>query len=174
MYAPPRKLKNNEWLIHGLSPDNLLMELEPLGWNDMQHLSIKKLWSGSRTTVTCRGSLIAMVLEETIKDGVNRIGPAFGYASGVDEDGKYRGLKLSESFTLYFDDNALIVQPEIAQTQLDAQKPPEPIVQPFNGGPEGGTVIAHPVNEPDAPAPPKPKTRYYGTSKLIQNVPCAI
>ena len=39
-----RKLKSNEWLIHELSPYNLTMELEPVGWRDMPHLSIKKLW----------------------------------------------------------------------------------------------------------------------------------
>ena len=41
-----RKLKSNEWLIQKMSPDSLLMELEPVGWRDMQHLSIKKLWDG--------------------------------------------------------------------------------------------------------------------------------
>ena len=40
-----RKLKNNEWLIDGLSPDNLLMELEPLDiWKQAPHLKIKTLW----------------------------------------------------------------------------------------------------------------------------------
>ena len=36
-----RKLKSNEWLIHELSPYNLTMELEPVGWREMPHLSIK-------------------------------------------------------------------------------------------------------------------------------------
>ena len=117
-----RKLKNNEWLIDGLSPDNLLMELEPLGWRDMPHLSIKKLWEWLANYCYLPRLFDRNVLEETIKDGVSRLMPAFGFASGIDEDGVYRGLTMGGSFTLYFDDNALIVQPEIARAQMDAER----------------------------------------------------
>ena len=160
-----RKLKNNEWLIDGLSPDNLLMELEPLGWRDMPHLSIKKLWEWLANYCYLPRLFDRDVLEETIKDGVNRIGPAFGFASGIDEDGNYRGLKLSESFTLYFDDNAVIVQPEIARAQLDAERRIDDLDdeigdRPLPPRPPG------PGKPPPSPPPPKPKTRYYGTKQI--------
>ena len=157
-----RKLKSNEWLIHGLSPDNLLMELEPLGWRDMRHLSVKKLWEWLTNYCYLPRLFDQNVLEETIKDGVSRLIPAFAYATGVDEDGKYTGLTMARVFTLYFDDNALIVQPDIAWAQLEEEQVTPPLApqRPSNGGGDG--------EEPPQPQPPlvKSKTRYYGTKRI--------
>ena len=87
-----RKLKNNEWLIDGLSPDNLLMELEPLDiWKQAPHLKIKTLWDWLTNYCYLPRLFDQNVLEATIKDGVSRLLPAFAYATGVGEDGKYTG-----------------------------------------------------------------------------------
>ena len=158
-----RKLKNNEWLIHGLSPDNLLMELEPLGWSNMQHLSIKKLWEWLTNYCYLPRLFDRNVLESTIKDGISRRMPAFAYATGKEENGMYRGLTMGQSFTLYIDDNAVIVQPEIARAQLDAERAAEqrerdPEMPARHAGQPTQTLLP-----PDTPLPPKPKTRYYGT-----------
>ena len=163
-----RKLKSNEWLIHELSPYNLTMELEPLGWRDMPHLSIKKLWEWLTNYCYLPRLFDRSVLEATIKDGVNRIPPDFGYVSGIDEDGKYHGVTLSKDFTLYFDDNAVIVKSDIARRQLEVERaddlpePPQP--RPLVGqeghregiGGGGGGPLS----------PPKPKTRYYGKKQI--------
>ena len=117
-----RKLKNNEWLIDGLSPDNLLMELEPLDiWKQAPHLSIKTLWDWLTNYCYLPRLFDRSVLEETIKEGVNRIGPAFGYATRVKEGGGYDGLKWQQSFPLFFDDNEVIVQPDVARAQREAE-----------------------------------------------------
>jgi len=161
-----RKLKSNEWLIQGLSPDNLLMELEPLGWKEMQHLNIKKLWEWLTNYCYLPRLFDRSVLEATIKDGVSRLMPAFAYATGLDEDGKYTGLTLGQPFTLYFDDKALIVQPDIAQAQIDAERAarqPDAMPLPVDGGP---APVVTTVDEPDAPSPPKPKKRYYGSVEV--------
>ena len=100
---------------------NMTMELEPLGWSDMSHLSIKKLWEWFTNYCYMERLFDRSVLEATIKAGVNRIPPDFGFAEGVDVDGNYRGLKLSEAVTPYFDDMAVIVQPEIARAQREAE-----------------------------------------------------
>ncbi|MDE2811426.1 MAG: DUF499 domain-containing protein, partial [Gemmatimonadota bacterium] len=160
-----RKLKSNEWLIHELSPDSLLMDLEPLDiWADAPHLHIKKLWEWLTNYCYLPRLANQSVLEATIKDGVKRMFPAFAYATGVDEDGKYTGLTLGRSFTLYFDDNALIVQPEVARAQIDAERAaeqPDSISLPVN---DGAAPVVTTVDNPDVtPAPPKPKTRYYGS-----------
>ena len=161
-----RKLKTNAWLIHELSPYNMTMELEPLGWSDMSHLSLKRLWEWFTNYCYMERLFDRSVLEATIKAGVNRIPPDFGFAEGIDDDGTYRGLKLSESFTPYFDDNALIVQPEIARKQLDAERA-TPIIDPTP------PIIdrIEPDPDPDKPAPPPPpkpkrKTRYYGAVQI--------
>ena len=163
-----RKLKSNEWLIHGLSPDNLLMELEPLDiWKDEPHLSIKTLWDWLTNYCYLPRLFDRSVLEETIKKGVNRIGPAFGYATRVNENGGYDGLKWEQSATLYFDDNEVIVQPDVARAQreaeLAAQQKATPSM-PVSGG--SAPDVSIPVSPPDGPAPPKLKTRYYGTKRI--------
>ena len=162
-----RKLKSNEWLIHGLSPDNLLMELEPLGWRDMQHLSIKKLWEWLTNYCYLPRLFDYAVLEATIRDGVSRLMPAFAYATGVGEDGKYTGLTMGRSFTLYFDDKALIVNPEDARAQIEAERAAiqrESISLPVDGG--SAPVVATVDTPDDTPLPPKPKTRYYGSVQV--------
>ena len=150
-----RKLRSNEWLIRELSPDNLLMELEPLGWSDMQHLSIKKLWDWLTNYCYLPRLFDRSVLEETIKDGVNRIGPAFGYASRVNDDGVYDGLKWERSFPLYFDDNAVIVKADVARAQLDAERAAEqrerdPEMPTRHAGQPTQTLLP-----PDTPLPPQ-------------------
>ena len=161
-----RKLKNNEWLIHGLSPDNLLMELDPLGWRDVQHLSIKNLWQWLTNYCYLPRLYDRNVLEATIKDGVSRLMPAFAYATGVDEDGKYQGLTMGGTFTLYFDDNAVIVKPEIARAQLDAQRAAEQRERDPEMPARHADQPPQTLLPPDSPAPPKPKTRYYGSVEI--------
>lgn len=163
-----RKLKSNEWIIHGLSPDNLLMELEPLNiWDNEPHLSVKKLWEWLTNYCYLPRLADQSVLEATIQDGVSRLMPAFAYATGLDEDGKYTGLTLGRSFTLYFEDKALIVQPEVAQAQLDAERAArqrDTIALPIGGG--SPPVVKTVDDVDDTPAPPKPKTRYYGSVQV--------
>lgn len=163
-----RKLKSNEWLIQGLSPDNLLMELEPLDiWKDATHLSIKKLWAWLTNYCYLPRLYDYSVLEATIRDGVSRLIPAFAYATGIDEDGKYTGLTMGRPFTLYFDDNALIVQPEIAQAQIDAERAArqrDTVALPVAG--RSAPVVKTVDSTDDAPPPPKPKTRYYGSVQI--------
>ena len=163
-----RKLKSNEWLIHGLSPDNLLMELEPLNiWKDTPHLSIKTLWEWLTNYCYLPRLANQSVLEATITDGVSRLIPAFAYATGIDEEGKYTGLTMGRSFTLYFDDNALIVKPETAQAQIEAERAarqPDTISLPIDGASKPAVKTVDDAD--DAPAPPKPKTRYYGSVQI--------
>ena len=161
-----RKLKSNAWLVQKLASDNLLMELEQLGWKDMPHLSVKKLWEWCTNYCYMDRLFDRSVLEATIKDGVSRLLAAFAYATGLDEDGKYTGLTMGQSFTLYFDDKALIVQHDIAQAQLEAERAarqPNAVAPPVDGGP---APVATKVDEPYAPTPPKPKKRYYGSVKV--------
>ena len=151
-------------MIQSLSPDNLLMELEPLNtWEREPHLRLKTLWEWLTKYCYLPRLFHRSVLEATINDGVSRMFPAFAYATGIDEDGKYTGLTMERQFTLYFDDNALIVRPDVAQAQKNAEQDPSlkidppPIIDPINPDPD-----------PDKPSPqpPKPKTRYYGSVQI--------
>lgn len=161
-----RKLKSNEWLIHGLSPDNLLMELEPLNiWQRAPHLRVKTLWEWLTKYCYLPRLYDQRVLEDTIKDGVSRLMPAFAYATGMDADGKYTGLTMSGQFTLYFDDKALIVDPEVARAQLDADRVEPDIVDPPPDNGDDNDLKPPPPDPPPKPKP-KPKTRYYGSAQV--------
>ena len=156
-----RKLKSNEWLIHGLSPDNLLMELEPLNiWEREPHLRVKTLWEWLTKYCYLPRLYDRSVLEATLKDGVSRLIPAFAYATGIDDDGKYTGLTMGQPFTLYFDDKALIVQPETARKQLEAERVIPPTPPPDNGGGDD------PPPPPPDPPTIQPKKRYYGSVQV--------
>ena len=155
-----RKLKSSGGLIHGWSPDNLLMELEPLDiWKDAPHLSIKKLWEWMTNYCYMERLFNYSVLEATIVDGVSRLIPAFAYATGIDEEGKYTGLTMGRQFTLYFDDNALIVQPDAARKQLEAERAArerDTVSVPSGSTPAPAVTTVD--DSDDTPAPPKPKT----------------
>ena len=162
-----RKLKSNEWLIHDFAPETLLMELDPLGWRDMQHLNIKKLWEWLTNYCYLPRLADRDVLEATIHKGVNRLMPDFAYAKDVDENGVYSGLAMSQTFAASFDDKALIVQPDVARAQIDAEiaaRQPETVAMPVGGHSTPDVKI---LDTPDdSPAPPKPKTRYYGSVQV--------
>ena len=165
-----RKLLSSEWLIHKMSPNNLLMELRDAGidiWKDAPHLSLKKLWSWLTNYCYLPRLADQSVLEATIKDGVEDMFPAFAYATGVDEDGNYTGLALGRSFTLYLDDHALIVHSEAARAQIEAERAArerDTISLPVDGG--SAPVVTTVEDSDDTPAPPKPKTRYYGSAQI--------
>ncbi len=156
-----RKLKNSGWLIQSWSPDNLLMELEPLGWQTMNHLSIKTLWEWLTKYCYLERLQDRSVLEATITDGVSRLIPAFAYATGIDDDGKYTGLTVGDRFTLYFDDKALIVDPDVARAQLEAECVIPPTAPPDNGDDNDLKPLP-----PDPDPTPRPKTRYYGSVQV--------
>ena len=141
------------------------MELEPLEiWEGAPHLSVKKLWEWLTNYCYLPRLANQSVLESTIKAGLEDMFPPFAYATGVDRDGEYEGLKLKGPFTLYFDQHDLLVQPEIARAQREKELAKktgtvEPIIDP---------PPPDPVDPPpDAPLPqPKPKTRYYGSVQI--------
>ena len=164
-----RKLKSNEWLIHALSPDNLLMELAPLNvWESQPHLRVKTLWDWLTKYCYLPRLYDRGVLEATIKDGVSRLMPAFAYATGVDDAGKYTGLTMGRQFTLYVDDQALIVMPAAAQAQVDAERAAQAVdtATLTTGGGRSATDAAIAIVEDDTPPPPQAKTRFYASKRI--------
>ena len=117
------------------------------------------------------------VLVNAIRDGLALITwekDAFAYAESFDEtEGRYRGLRAGRQVAIADSDaQGLLVKPEIARRQMDAERPVAPgpgagTVSPGEGGstalPGGGVVVTPP---PPSPAEtPKPK-RFHGTVKL--------
>ena len=93
----------------------------------------------------------------------------FAYAESYDEEsGRYRGLRAGQAVSINEGDSGLIVRPEVARRQLDAEaaaiKVPE--VEPLIDPPvEPGTPRLTVDDLPGIPTPPKAR-RYHGSVKL--------
>lgn len=117
------------------------------------------------------------ILIESVRDGLGLITweqDAFAYAESFDEGAKrYRGLRAGENVAISGTDSAgLLVKPEVARKQLEAETAASKVSSPTAGGPVAGMNIAPPgtgttkTSAPKTPAePPKPK-RFHGTVSL--------
>jgi uncharacterized protein len=159
-----RKLRQSELLIQRWSPDNLRMELDRYLWREQPHLGLKQLWEYLARYCYLPRLYNEDVLLEAVSDGVVRPDASFGYATMVGLDGVYTGLTLGHSTSIYFDDNAVIVRPEIAQAQLEAARQAQPPTPTAPSASSAGSQ-ARP-HTPTEPPPPRLTTRYHGTVAL--------
>lgn len=158
-----RKLRQSEFLISRWSPDNLRMELDRYLWRDGPHLGLKQLWEYLARYCYLPRLYNIDVLQEAVKDGISRADPAFGYATMVGLDGVYKGLVFGKPTAApYFDDNSVLVRPEIAQEQINRQTP-QILASPVTAASGHFTT---PNTTPSTPARPKLTTRYHGTVSL--------
>ena len=142
----------------------------PLWRAEGRHVGVKQLVEDfAQYTYLPRvrdGSVITTALE----DGVDSLSweiDGFAYADGWDEEKKrYRGLKAGRTVTISVNDDALIVLPEVARAQMDAELPPEGAGAAAPGaGPGAGAGPKAGPSAPGEPPEPKPRkiTRFHGT-----------
>jgi hypothetical protein len=121
-----RSLESSEDLITRWSPRGLRIELDRLLWVDrpgltVRHVSLKKLWEDLCNYPYLPRLRDRSVLEEAIREGL-RSRDYFGYATSVRADGSYAGMTFGAPASgVYFDDDAVLVKPDAAQAQLDAE-----------------------------------------------------
>lgn len=154
-----QRLEHDGLLVKVLSPDVLLMELDKTLWPaDRPHLGLRQLRDYLTQYCYLPRLRDSTVLAATIREGVSRAQPAFGYATRAREDGEYDGLVFREDVKVYFDDNDVIVRREIAESLI---VPPEPAPYPVSPTPLPETPIpTHP------PAPPQKLANYLGRVRL--------
>jgi hypothetical protein len=78
-------------------------------------------------------------------------------------DGVYKGLVFGQpTADLYFDDNSVVVHPEVAQKQIDSQRQQtaQPPTMPSS------ERLGSPTVTPSTPPTPRLMTRYHGTVTL--------
>ena len=160
-----RKLRQSELLIPRWSPDNLRMELDRYLWRDQPHLGIKQLWEYLARYCYLPRLYNEDVLLDAIRDGVTREADnPFGYATMVESDGTYKGLTLSRSTSIYFDDNATLVRAEVVHEQLETMRQAQDTIKPASN--PRSTANPSINNEAIEPAQPQLTTRYHGTVSL--------
>ena len=163
------RLKREELLVASYGSTRLRMDLDniPL-WQD--HVEIRQLAEHySRYTYLQRVE-DPSVIAETVRDGVGLltwVTDAFAYAESYDEEKRrYRGLRAGETIPpLTADSPGLVVQPDIARKQIDAELPPEPSPGP---GPEPGPGPGPEPGPGPGPVPPPesgPK-RFHGSVEV--------
>ena len=129
-----KKLKGDELLVTGFAASRLRMELDrvPLWRGD--HVPIKQIVEDFARYLYLPRASDPTVLLKSISDGVALLTwehDAFAVADSFDDEAKrYRGLRGGQLVSLPgADAPGLLVKPDVARRQLDAEKP-----QPGGGG----------------------------------------
>ena len=155
----------DEQLVVAIAPEALNRRLHERVWNGPNpryHITVDELWDLLTGNIHLGLRLRNRgVLEQCLIEGI-RTG-VFGRADGYDRDtSRYRNLSrgISESGTIYLTGSTLIIEPDMAQLQLDeiAGADPGP-----TGGPVPGVIDASERDDgatfltPPAPQPRRPR-----------------
>jgi hypothetical protein len=166
-----KKLRNDELLITNLAASRLRMELDRI-----------PLWRGdnvaTRQVVDDFARYLYLprvqgpeILTNAMVDGIQLLTwskDSFAYADSLDEkESRYRGLRCGQILTISASEpTGLLVRPDVAAKQQEAERPPAPPGSPGGPGapPPGGGPTAG-GSPPGAPAPQSPK-RFHGSVML--------
>ena len=164
-----RRLRNEELLVAGLGATILRKHLDevPL-WRGGDHVAVRQLVEDFGRYLYLPRLRNTEVLTRAVQDGVALLtweSDSFALAESHDETaGRYRGLQVGQSAGVSPESSALLVKPEVARRQLDAEVPPtqapvpEGQEQQPGPGPDG--------NEPPPPPPEKKARRFHGAVAL--------
>ena len=170
-----RKLKGDELLVTGFAATRLRMELDrvPLWRGD--HVSIKQIVEDFAQYLYLPRVADPTVLLQSMNDGVALLTwehDAFALADSFDDEAKrYRGLRGGQVVSLSDADAPdLLVKPDVARRQLDAEKPQPGGGETLHLGPGGEDPDSSGgpgpgVRPPDTPPATQP-TRFHGTVPL--------
>jgi predicted AAA+ superfamily ATPase len=167
-----KKLRTDELYLTSFAPTRLRMELDRIPLWRGDHVSVKQLVDDFSRYLYLPRLKDSVVLLDAIRGGVNLLiwaQDGFGFADSYDEAaGRYKGLRGGTMVTL--DDpyaSGLVVKPDVASKQLDAERVDLPPGGQPGAGPELGPVSVPPggaLVEPSA-GPVKPK-RFHGSVTL--------
>ena len=132
------KVRNDQQLISEWSPVLLKMELDNWLWKDESHISLKRVWECLATYLYLSRLRDSDVLLATVREGIKT--KDFGYANSVDDTGQYNGLQFgSVDGSIYLEEPSVLVKPDVAAKQLEADAEEQPEAEPPPGfdGKEG-------------------------------------
>lgn len=122
-----QKLTHEEYLITIYAGNRLQMEvLRDYLWREANHVDLKSIWDYMAQYVYLPRLKNAEVLVNAVQTGLSTLlwqQEAFAYADGFDESTqRYLGLKAGEYITPVLSHQALVVKPDVAQRQFDADE----------------------------------------------------
>ena len=163
-----RRLRYEELLVTGLGATILRMHLDEVPLWRGEHVEVRQLADDFGRYPYLPRLLGPQVLTRAVQDGVALLtweADAFALADSWDEEvGRYRGLRAARNVEVSPESGELLVKPEVARRQLDAETPaPAP-----GPGAAPGREEPRPEEAPAEPPPPPAKKarRYHGTVAL--------
>jgi predicted AAA+ superfamily ATPase len=139
-----RKLRNDELLVGTFAGTRLRMELDKVPLWRGEHVEIRQLVEDFARYLYLPRLRNPAVLVSAIRDGLSLLTwerESFAYADSFDEAAsRYRGLRAGSNVPISDSDPAgLLVKPEVARRQLDAERRREPQEKQPDGGTEDTT-----------------------------------
>lgn len=171
-----KKLKNEEMLLIQLGGTRLRHELDRIPLWRGNHVSIKQLIDDFATYLYLPRLRDEDVLIAAIRDGLGLLtwqSETFAYAETWDEQKQqYKGLQAGQSVRVLADGKSLLVKPDVAAVQMEAEKK-EPVtgegkvVLPgITASGSGGPTIAAPESQGTGAPQPVVLRRFHGSVKL--------
>jgi predicted AAA+ superfamily ATPase len=170
-----KKLRSDDSLVTSLGSTILRKHLDGVPLWRGEHVAVKQLVEDFARYLYLPRLAGSDVLVHSISDGVALLtwqSDTFAYAESPDEGaGRYRGLRGGRVVTLTADSTGVLVKPDLARRQMDAEAVP---ATP-GSAPGGGTGSVAPIggsgaagSEPTGPtgAPASQPRRFYGTVQL--------
>ncbi len=174
-----KKLKNEGLLQVDMGGVSLRLELDRIPLWRGNHVGLKQLAEDMARYLYLPRLRDEDVLLAAVRDGLGLLtwrDDSFGYAEGWDEtNGRYTGLRAGQAGRVVFEAGSLIVKPDVAAAQLDAERQPQPTPGSTTGGP-GPIPGDSPTGQPGAtggqsgttvtPPPVQQLRRFHGSVKL--------
>lgn len=169
-----KKLRSDELLVTSLGSTILRKHLDAVPLWRGDHVAIKQVVDDFARYLYLPRIAGPEVLLQAIRDGIALLtwrADTFGFAESFDDAAtRYRGLRGGQGVMISADSTGLLVKPDVASRQLDAEVPgpgaPVPPPEPGGKGPTPGPEV--PVL---APAPPAAQVlrRFHGSVRLDPN-----
>ncbi len=163
-----KKLKSDESLIQTLGATILRKHLDDVPLWSGDHVAIRQLVEFFGRYLYLPRLAGPEVLVNAIRNGLALLTwqvDTFAYAESFDEAaGRYRGLRSGQQVSVTQDDAGLLVKPEVARRQMDAETDTQTPV-PLRPG-DGGSTEPGDETGPAKPAVPAQPKRFHGTVTL--------
>lgn len=166
-----KKLRSDELLVTGLGSTILRKHLDSVPLWRGDNVAIKQIVDDFARYLYLPRIAGPEVLLQAIRDGIALLtwrADTFGFAESFDDAAsRYRGLRGGQGVIISADSAGLLVKPEVAAKQLDAEVPvpgtPTPSPEPGGKVPTPGPGVPDP-----APAPPAAQVlrRFHGSVRL--------
>jgi predicted AAA+ superfamily ATPase len=167
-----KKLVDKELLVLGYAGTLLRMELDKVLWRPEQnHVPVKQLVEYYGRYPYLQRLKNSDVLLDAIADGVGRMlwSETFAYADAFDEaSGRYLGLRAGQHVKVSRETlmSGLVVKPEVALKQFDAEAVPVGPGMPAGSGAAGARPVHGPAPADIVTTPAPNPTRFHGTVRL--------